>query len=123
MSRPRRPGATTASRSEVARIRLGIDVGGTFTDFVLVDETSDRIHTGKLLTTPADPSDAILEGTARLLAASGIPIGDLHSVIHGTTLVTNTVIERKGAKVGLITTKGFRDTLEMGREIRYDLYD
>ncbi len=105
------------------RIRIGIDVGGTFTDFVLVDEFTDQIHTGKLLTTPGDPSDAILAGTERLLREAAIDIGRLHSVIHGTTLVTNTLIERKGAKVGLITTKGFRDTLEMGREIRYDLYD
>jgi N-methylhydantoinase A len=105
------------------RIRIGIDVGGTFTDFVLVDELTDRINTGKLLTTPGDPSDAILAGTERLLREAGIAIGRLHSVIHGTTLVTNTLIERKGATVGLITTKGFRDTLEMGREIRYDLYD
>ncbi len=105
------------------RIRIGIDVGGTFTDFVLVDEITDRIHTGKLLTTPGDPSDAIIEGTARLLREAEIAVERLHSVIHGTTLVTNTVIQRTGAIVGLITTKGFRDTLEMGKEIRYDLYD
>lgn len=105
------------------RIRIGVDVGGTFTDFVLVDEHRDTIFTGKRLTTTADPSAAITAGIARLLADAQTPIAELHSVVHGTTLVANTVIERKGARVGLITTAGFRDAIEMGKEIRYDLYD
>ena len=105
------------------RIRVGVDVGGTFTDFVLVDERHDVIFTGKRLTTSEDPSLAIAQGMERLLGEAGTEVGELHSVVHGTTLVTNTIIERTGAKVGLITTKGFRDSLEMGREIRYDLYD
>ena len=105
------------------RVRVGVDVGGTFTDFVLVDEQRDLIFTGKRLTTPQDPSIAITEGVVRLLKEAGTDAGRLNSVVHGTTLVTNTIIERTGAKVGLITTKGFRDSLEMGREIRYDLYD
>jgi N-methylhydantoinase A len=105
------------------RIRIGVDVGGTFTDFVLVDEVRDLIFTGKRLTTPGDPSVAITEGVARLLSDSGTDIARVHSIVHGTTLVANTVIERKGAKVGLLTTRGLRDSLEMGREIRYDLYD
>ena len=105
------------------RIRIGVDVGGTFTDFVLVDEARDIIFTGKRLTTAADPSIAITAGVARLLADAQTPIGELHSIVHGTTLVANTVIERKGARVGLITTAGFRDAIEMGKEIRYDLYD
>ncbi|MCC6533593.1 MAG: hydantoinase/oxoprolinase family protein [Burkholderiales bacterium] len=105
------------------RIRIGVDVGGTFTDFVLVDEHRDVIYTGKRLTTPQDPSLAITAGIERLLHESGTSIEQLHSIVHGTTLVANTVIERKGAKVGLITTAGFRDVLEMGKEIRYDLYD
>jgi len=105
------------------RVRVGVDVGGTFTDFVLVDEERDLIFTGKRLTTAEDPSIAIAEGVARLLSEAGTDAGRLQSVVHGTTLVTNTIIERTGAKVGLITSKGFRDTLEMGREIRYDLYD
>ena len=105
------------------RIRIGCDVGGTFTDFVLVDEHRDVIYTGKRLTTSGDPSVAIVEGATRLLRESGTEMGNLHSVVHGTTLVANTIIERKGAKIGLITTRGFRDALEMGREIRYDLYD
>ena len=105
------------------RIRVGVDVGGTFTDFVLVDEKRDLIFTGKRLTTPEDPSLAITDGLDRLVSESGTSVPELDAVVHGTTLVANTIIERKGAKVGLITTKGFRDSLEMGREIRYDLYD
>ena len=105
------------------RIRVGVDVGGTFTDFVLVDEKRDLIFTGKRLTTPEDPSLAITDGLERLVSESGTSLPELDAVVHGTTLVANTIIERKGAKVGLITTKGFRDSLEMGREIRYDLYD
>jgi N-methylhydantoinase A len=105
------------------RIRIGVDVGGTFTDFVLVDDHRRLIFLGKQLTTPRDPSRAIIEGIQRILNDAAVDIGKLDGVVHGTTLVTNTVIERKGAKVGLVTTKGFRDVLEMGREIRYDLYD
>src|SRR3954447_22017166 len=105
------------------RIRVGVDVGGTFTDLVLVDEQRDLIYTGKRLTTPGDPGVAILDGVARLLGEADTPIGALHSIVHGTTLVTNTIIERKGAKVGLITTNGIRDALEMGKETRYDIYD
>jgi len=105
------------------RIRVGVDVGGTFTDFVLVDEKRDLIFTGKRLTTPDDPSIAITEGLERLVEEAGTGIPKLDAVVHGTTLVANTMIERKGARIGLITTKGFRDSLEMGKEIRYDLYD
>jgi N-methylhydantoinase A len=104
-------------------LRIGVDVGGTFTDFVLVDEAAGRVMTGKRLTTPEDPGRAILDGIARLLDEAGAGIGDVKQVVHGTTLVTNTVIERKGARIGLVTTRGFRDSLEMGREMRYDLYD
>src|ERR687893_1173981 len=103
--------------------RIGVDVGGTFTDFVLHDPRRDLVHTGKLLTTPDDPSRALVEGTHRVLREVGLTPADLHSMVHGTTLVTNTVIERTGAKVGLLTTAGFRDSVEIGREIRYDLYD
>jgi N-methylhydantoinase A len=105
------------------RIRIGVDVGGTFTDFVLVDEHRDLIYTGKRLTTPDDPSTAIAAGVERVLHEADTAIGAIHSIVHGTTLVANTIIERTGARVGLVTTAGFRDTLEMGREIRYDLYD
>jgi N-methylhydantoinase A len=103
--------------------RIGVDVGGTFTDLVLHDAARGITHTGKLLTTPDDPSRAITEGVARILREAGLTPAELHSIVHGTTLVTNTVIERTGCKVGLLTTQGFRDSLEIAKEIRYDLYD
>jgi N-methylhydantoinase A len=103
--------------------RLGVDVGGTFTDLVLHDPRRDLVRVGKLLTTPDDPSEAIVAGIVRLIAESGLEPADLHSIVNGTTLVTNAVIERTGAAVGLITTRGFRDVIEVGKEIRYDLYD
>ncbi len=106
-----------------ATARIGVDVGGTFTDFVLHDPARDLVATGKRLTTPDDPSEAIVAGIQRLLQETGLTPGDLHSIVHGTTLVTNTIIERTGACVGLLTTAGFRDVIEIGRETRYDLYD
>lgn len=103
--------------------RIGVDIGGTFTDFVLHDETRAITRTGKRLTTPQEPSRAILEGIQRLLAETGTTPAQIGSIVHGTTLVTNTVLERTGAKVGLIATHGFSDVIEMGREIRYDTDD
>lgn len=105
------------------RKRVGVDVGGTFTDFVLVDEERRMIFTGKQLTSASDPSIAICQGVESIAEKAGIGIDELSGIVHGTTLVTNTIIERKGAKVGLITTRGFRDVLEVGHEMRYDLYD
>ncbi len=103
--------------------RLGCDIGGTFTDFVLLNDQTGEIMTGKCLTTPQDPSDAVEEGIRVLEKATPDFIGRLDELIHGTTLVINSIIERKGARTGLITTKGFRDVLEIGREIRYAPYD
>ena len=103
--------------------RIGVDIGGTFTDIVLWDSQSGQLILDKLLTTPDDPSRAVLEGVDRILKANGIPAEDLTSVIHGTTLVANALIERKGVTTGLITTAGFRDVLEIGREWRYDLFN
>ncbi|HOJ71758.1 MAG TPA: hydantoinase/oxoprolinase family protein [Syntrophorhabdaceae bacterium] len=103
--------------------RLGCDIGGTFTDFVLLDDETGEIKTGKCLTTPRDPSDAVEEGIRALEKTTPDFVGKLDELIHGTTLVINSIIERKGARTGLITTKGFRDILEIGREIRYAPYD
>ena len=103
--------------------RLGCDIGGTFTDFVLLDDASGAIRTHKCLTTPGDPSDAVEQGIAALEGAAPGCTAQLDEVIHGTTLVINSIIERKGATTGLITTRGFRDVLELGREIRYAPYD
>jgi len=103
--------------------RLGCDIGGTFTDFVLLNDQTGEIKTGKCLTTPQDPSDAVEEGIRELEATMPDFVAKLDELIHGTTLVINSIIERKGAKTGLITTKGFRDVLEIGREMRYAPYD
>ncbi|HEY5497033.1 MAG TPA: hydantoinase/oxoprolinase family protein [Syntrophales bacterium] len=103
--------------------RLGCDIGGTFTDFVLLNDQTGEITTGKCLTTPRDPSDAVEEGIRALEATAPGFVAKLDELIHGTTLVINSIIERKGARTGLITTKGFRDVLEIGREIRYAPYD
>ena len=104
-------------------MRLGVDVGGTFTDFVLLDDAAGRVHTYKCLTSPRDPSDAIEEGIRALAAQVPGCVERLEEVIHGTTLVINAILERKGARTALITTQGFRDVLELGREMRYAAYD
>ena len=103
--------------------RLGCDIGGTFTDFVLLNDQTGEIHINKCLTTPSDPSDAVEYGIREMERKTPDFVEKLDEVIHGTTLVINSIIERKGAKTGLITTKGFRDVLELGREIRYAPYD
>jgi N-methylhydantoinase A len=101
--------------------RLAIDIGGTFTDLAL--EHADRRVTAKVLTTPAAPEAGVMDGVRTILAASGVNASDIALVIHGTTLATNAVIERKGARTALLTTQGFRDVLAMGNESRYDQYD
>jgi N-methylhydantoinase A len=104
-------------------MRLGCDIGGTFTDFVLLDDASGEMHVYKCLTTPGDPSDAVEEGVRALTKRIPGLAEQLQEVIHGTTLVINAIIERKGAATALLTTAGFRDVLELGREIRYAPYD
>jgi N-methylhydantoinase A len=103
--------------------RLGCDIGGTFTDFVLVNDETGEFSIYKCLTTPSDPSDAVETGIRGLEKQTPGFMPAVAEFIHGTTLVINAIIERKGARTGLITTKGFRDVLELGREIRYDAYD
>ena len=104
-------------------MRLGCDIGGTFTDFVLLDDETGEIKVYKCLTTPGDPSDAVEEGVRALTSRVPNLPQKMKEVIHGTTLVINAIIERKGARTGLITTEGFRDVLELGRETRYAPYD
>ncbi len=109
--------------SPSGRYRLGFDIGGTFTDFVLLDAATGGITLYKCLTTPADPAEGALSGIRAITAQAGIAVADLSEVLHGTTLVTNALIERRGATTGLLTTCGFRDVLELGIEQRYDIYD
>ncbi|MBI5441379.1 MAG: hydantoinase/oxoprolinase family protein [Deltaproteobacteria bacterium] len=103
--------------------RLGCDIGGTFTDFVLLNDQTGEIEIYKCLTTPKDPSEAVQQGVEALRQRAPDCVEALLQVIHGTTLVINAIIERKGARTGLITTAGARDVLEIGREKRYDNYD
>jgi N-methylhydantoinase A len=112
-----------ADASDVTHARIGIDIGGTFTDLLLVDDSTGDLTVVKTLTTPADPSNAVDEGVRQALGAAHMPPAVVGNVIHGTTLVTNAIIERKGDSTALITTKGFRDALEIRREHRYDMYD
>jgi N-methylhydantoinase A len=109
--------------SSAGRARIGVDIGGTFTDLVWVDETTGGVRVSKLLTTPKEPAQAVEQGVVALLHDAASAPASVSTLIHGTTLATNAVIERKGAMAGLLTTAGFRDALEIGREGRYDMYD
>ena len=103
---------------------LGIDTGGTHTDLILIDRESGQTWTAKVLTTPADPLQGILRGIDRVLAVSGVGIARLDELIYGTTLITNMLVQHQTVKTGLITTKGFRDVLEIGRAYRTgNIYD
>ncbi len=104
-------------------IRIAVDIGGTFTDGLAVLTPGGRIWVAKTLTTPRDPGEAVTTVMADLLRQVAGVSPNVTEVVHGTTLVTNTLIERKGAKTGLIVTQGTRDVLTIGREIRYELYD
>src|ERR1700760_3545044 len=101
--------------------RLAVDIGGTFTDLAL--EQDGGRTTAKVLTTPAAPEQGVMTGVSGICAQAGVAPSDIALIIHGTTLATNAVIERKGARTALITTEGFRDVIAMGNESRYDQYD
>ncbi|MEM6422678.1 MAG: hydantoinase/oxoprolinase family protein, partial [Pseudomonadota bacterium] len=103
--------------------RIGADIGGTFTDLALVDAPGERLEIEKRPTTPEAPEEAVIAGIAALLARTGLAPEAIAHVVHGTTLFTNALIERKGAVTALVTTEGFRDAVEIGREHRYDMYD
>ncbi|WPZ36274.1 hydantoinase/oxoprolinase family protein [Thalassobaculum sp. OXR-137] len=102
---------------------IGVDVGGTFTDFYAVDRDSAQVVVHKTPSTPHNPAEAILEGLDALSKANGIPAEAITRLAHGTTVATNALIQRKGAALALITTEGFRDLLEIGRQIRPKMYD
>ena len=101
--------------------RLGVDIGGTFTDLVL--EISGNSYSTKVLTTYLAPESAIIDGMMQVCSKAGISPSDITQIIHGTTLATNALIERRGAKTALITTEGFRDVIEMRTESRFEQYD
>jgi N-methylhydantoinase A len=103
--------------------RLGVDIGGTFTDLVLLSPAGSVVASGKLLSTSDDPAVGAIDGIRRVLEDAGVPAPAVGDIIHATTHASNTIVERTGARVALITTAGFRDILEFGREARYDLYD
>ncbi len=102
---------------------IGVDVGGTFTDFHGLDTVTGKVQLYKTPSTPDDPSHAILDGLAALMNNAGIAPDNIARLAHGTTVATNTLIQRKGARVAVITTEGFRDLLEIGRQIRPKMYD
>src|ERR1700730_16453484 len=104
------------------RFRVAVDIGGTFTDIALLTDAG-LIHQSKISSTPADPSIAVIDGVAQLLAELSIPPGAIAEVLHGTTVGSNTILQRKGARTGLLTTRGFRDVLEIGRIRMPDMYD
>jgi N-methylhydantoinase A len=106
-------------------LRIGIDIGGTFTDFVVFSPSTGRLETFKLLSTPHDPSQAVLSGLARLASHldSGSDSLQATQIIHGSTVATNALLERKGARSALVTTRGFADVLQIGRQNRPELYD
>ena len=101
--------------------RLAVDIGGTFTDLAL--EHDGKRTTVKVLTTPAEPERGVMDGVRTVLATAGVAASAIAIIIHGTTLATNAIIERKGARTALLTTEGFRDVIAMGNESRYDQYD
>src|SRR5205814_690328 len=103
--------------------RFGVDIGGTFTDLVVVDEITGAIRVGKVLTTAKDPAHGVEQGVQTLLDDARVDPRRVRAVVHGTTLATNALIERRGARTALLTTEGFRDAHEIGREGRYDMYD
>ncbi|MEM7290393.1 MAG: hydantoinase/oxoprolinase N-terminal domain-containing protein, partial [Pseudomonadota bacterium] len=102
-------------------IRVGVDIGGTFTDVAL--QHPDGLSTCKVLTNYSQPEQAILDGIVKAAGQAGVGLSEIVQVIHGTTLVTNSLIERRGAKTAFITTEGFRDVIEMRSENRFEQYD
>jgi len=108
---------------EVAPYRIGIDVGGTFTDLVLLNEESGEIHHTKVLTSYPNPAEGVLRALDRALEETGVASDNVKIILHGTTIATNALLQHRGARTALITTEGFRDVLEIGRQIRPSLFD
>jgi N-methylhydantoinase A len=115
--------SAASSQHPAPTFRVGVDIGGTFTDLLLVDDATGATWISKTLTTPADPSEGVERALRDALAQAGVAPGAVRHVVHGTTLATNAIIERKGARVALVTTRGFADVLDIAREHRYDMHD
>ena len=119
-------GPDKATRTRSNRLRIGIDVGGTFTDFLVMDHDGNN-RVNKVLSTPADPSVAVMNGLTELAQEQGVDLlgflARVDIIVHGTTVTTNAVLTRETARTGLVTTRGFRDALEMRRGVREKLYD
>ncbi len=113
----------TTAKAEPHRYRIGVDIGGTFTDFVVLDVGTSRLEGFKVLTTLDDPSEAVFRGLETIRDRMGVAAADVGVIFHATTLAANILIEQRGARVGLIATRGFRDVIEMRRESRYDDLD
>ena len=107
----------------VMTMRMGVDIGGTFTDLLLVNDRSGQIIIEKVLTTYPDPSDGVMTAVEQAIAHAGASLGDVEVLVHGTTLAINTLIERTGSQTALFATQGHRDAIEIRREQRYDMYD
>ncbi|MFS2224260.1 hydantoinase/oxoprolinase family protein [Pantoea sp. B65] len=103
--------------------RMGFDIGGTFTDLVLLNDATGHAIRHKTLTTPDDPSEGAYTGLTQLLEMAGLAANEVNTITHGTTLAINALLERRGAKTAFVVTRGFRDVLVLGREYRYDIYD
>src|SRR5215475_5600208 len=103
--------------------RIGVDIGGTFTDVVLVDEQTGHIGVAKVSTTPGDVTQGVIDGLRHGLAQHHVEPTEVTLLAHATTIVTNALLEKKGAKAGFVATRGFRDVLELRRSSRPDLYD
>jgi N-methylhydantoinase A len=104
-------------------VRLAIDIGGTFTDATLIDEETGGVAIAKVLTTPSDPSEGFMQAVERALADGGVHAAQVSFVVHATTVATNAIIEGTIARSGFVTTDGFRDLLEIARQVRPTLYD
>src|SRR4051812_34316803 len=102
--------------------RIGVDIGGTFTDIVLA-RGDGRLFVAKVSSTTQEPERAVVDGVAAILRQAEVPAGAVSEVLHGTTVGSNTILQRRGAATGLITTEGFRDVLEIGRVRTPDLFD
>src|ERR1700748_3929433 len=111
-----------AEAGVAGRFRVAVDIGGAFTDIAVLTDAG-LIHQSKISSTPDDPSIAVIEGVGQLLAELSIPPATIAEVLHGTTVGSNTILQRKGARTGLITTRGFRGVLEIGRIRMPDMFD